>query len=241
MDCSAVLLVAVHDLPARALRQVPAEHQDEQPEHRADQKAQPPAQARVEHIEQDQRAQGAENRTQPIRSVDRDVDPAAVAGRDQLVDGGIDGRVFAADAHPGDEPGDVEERDPAGAGAEGQRGQPGPAQVHGHGDHEQLAAAQPVRQPAEEQRPDHLAEQVDGGDQTDGGRGQSERGRLGQRFGDRAGNGDLQAVEDPGDPECQHQPGVERRPGQPIEPGRNETANRLISRPGGHRDPSVTA
>ena len=47
----------------------------------------------------------------------------AEAGRDQLVDRRIDGSVFPADTHTGDEPGDVKEDDPARAIAQGECGE----------------------------------------------------------------------------------------------------------------------
>ena len=211
---------AVHDLPARAFRQVPPHQQDHQPQDRADQEGQPPAQAEVDGLEEDERAQRAEDRTGPVGAVDRDVDPAPEAGRDQFVDGRVDGGVFPADAHAGDEPGDVEEDDPARAVAQGERGQPAADQVHAQGDHEEVASAELVRQPPEEQRADHLAGQVHGGDEADRRRRQAERLGLGQRVGHRAGDGDLQPVEDPGHAQRDHHPGMERRPRQPVESGR---------------------
>ena len=42
-------------------------------------------------------------RTHPVAPVDREVDPAAVTRRDQLIDGRVDGRVLAADPGAGEE------------------------------------------------------------------------------------------------------------------------------------------
>jgi hypothetical protein len=44
----------------------------------------------------------------------------------------------------------------------------------------------------------------------------------------RAGDRDLQAVQDPRRAEPQHQPGMERRPSQPVQPRRYGTADRLL-------------
>ena len=78
----------------------------------------------------------------------------------------------------GDEPGDVQEDDPAGPGTRVSRGQAAADQVHPEGDHEQLAPAQPVRQPAEEQCAEDLADQVDRARCGDRGRGQVQRAGL---------------------------------------------------------------
>src|SRR5260370_6994149 len=62
---------------------------------------------------------------------------------------------------------------------------------------------------------------------------------LGQLAGHRAGDRDLQAVEDPRGAEPEYQPGVERRPAQPVQPGRDGAADRLLllfRRDGGHAE-----
>ncbi len=153
----------VHHLPARALRQVAPHHQDDQAEHRSDEEADPPGDGQAQRVEQDERAERAEDRAGPVGAVHRDVHPAPVAGRDQLVDGRVDGRVLTADAHSGDEPGRVEEQHPAGPVAQRQRGDAAADQVDAEGDHEQVAPPEPVGQPAEPERADHLAGQVHGG------------------------------------------------------------------------------
>ena len=76
---------------------------------------------------------------------------------DQLVDRGVDRGVLAADAQPGDEPEQPQEphrrRETGDAAAD---------QVDRQREDEQLLAAQSVGQPAEEQRADDLADEVDG-------------------------------------------------------------------------------
>ena len=80
------------------------------PEHRADQERGAPAEVAAEHrgVEQHDRADRADRGADPEAAVDDEIGPAAVARRDQLLDGGIDGGVFAADAGAGDEAADNE-------------------------------------------------------------------------------------------------------------------------------------
>ncbi len=56
-------------------------------------------------VEQHHRQQRAADATEPVAAVDRHIDAAALAGRDQLVDRGVDRAVLSADAHAGDETG----------------------------------------------------------------------------------------------------------------------------------------
>ena len=160
----------------------------------------------------------------PVGAVDREVDPAPVLRRDHLVDGRVDRGVLAADAHAGDDPGGVQEDDPVAA-AGRRRGEPAADQVDAEGDHEEVLAAELVGQLAEEQRPDDLADQVPPGDVGDRARAQVQRVVQGQVGPDVAGDGDLEAVEDPGDAERDDQPGMEPRPGQPVDPGRDQAAD----------------
>ena len=48
-----------------------------------------------------------------------------------------------------------------------ERGEPGAEQVQEQGDDEQPLAPEPVGQPPEDERADHLADEVDRGDQAD--------------------------------------------------------------------------
>ena len=183
-------------------------------------------------VEEDQAAEGAEDRACPVGAVDHDVDAAPVARRDELVDRGVDRRVLAADTHARDEPREVEVADPEGAVAEGERGEPAADQVHAQGDHEEVAAAELVGEPSEEQRADDLAREVDGGDEPCRGGGQRERLRVGQHVGDGAGDRDLQPVEDPRHAERDHHAGVEPRPREPVDPRRDEAAHHAGCRSG---------
>ena len=65
---------------------------------------------------------------------------------------------------------EIEEDQRERAVAPGQRGERVAGQVDAQGDDEQVLAAERVGQLAEEQRAEHLAEQVDGGDGADLGR-----------------------------------------------------------------------
>jgi hypothetical protein len=92
--------VAVRQEPARALRQQAAERPDERADRGTDEQADAPPdvdrdQAR---IEQDRLADGADDRAEPVRPVDREVGAPAIRGGDELVDRGVDGGVLAADA-----------------------------------------------------------------------------------------------------------------------------------------------
>ena len=226
-------LVAVHDLPPRALRQVPADEDDHQAQDRTEEERDAPADARLELVEEDEGAQRADDGPGPVGAVDHEVDAAPEAGGDQLVDRGVDGRVLAADAHAGDEPGRVQEGQRTEPVADRQRGQAAADQVDGQGDDEQLPAAEPVREAAEEQRPEDLTGQVDRRHQPDLSRAQTERVLAGELGGGGTGDGDLETVEDPGHPEGDDHPGVERGPGQPVDPRGDEAA--YGSRAGGRR------
>ena len=202
------LLPAVHDLPARALRQVAPDEDDHQREHRADQERDPPAPHGGDVVERHDCHDGAEEGAGPVGAVDGEVHPAAVLGGDHLVDRRVDRRVLTADAHARDDTRRVQEDKPVAAGRR-YGGQAAADQVDAERDHEQVLAPELVRQPAEEQGADDLADQVPPGDVGHGTRGHVERVVQRQVGADVAGDGDFEPVEDPGDPESYHQPCVE--------------------------------
>ncbi len=222
-----LLRPAVGEQPAGAFGEITPDEQDHDREYRTDQEAQPPAGVRRQRVEQQERGQRADDRSEPVAAVDPDVGASAVAGGHHLIDGRVDGRVLAADTGARDEAGGVEENEPAGP-FERQRREAGADQVDRQGPHEQLAASEFVRQPAEHQRSHDFADQVDGADRGCLRRGQVQRAGLGELAGHRAGDRDLQAVQDPGRAESQHQPGMERRPSQPVQPRRYGAADRLL-------------
>ncbi len=109
-DPLGLLLAAVDEQPARALGHVPAHEQDADAEDRAEAEGEAPAQVDREDVhEQHVGAERAERRAEPVGAVDDQVDAAAHARRDQLVDGGVDRGVLAADAGSGEEAADHEQ------------------------------------------------------------------------------------------------------------------------------------
>ena len=212
--------VAVGEQPARALRDVPPQVDDREAEDRADEEREAPADVLgdVVGVEQVEVGEGAEEGAEPVRAVDGDVDAAAVVRRDELVDGRVDRGVLAADAHAGDEPAHPEEPH-----VRREAGQARADEVDDERQDEQLAPPEPVGQAPERQRADDLSDEVDGAGQAHLRRRHPQR-LLEPRLGHDL---DLEAVEDPGDPEPDDHRPVELRPGQPVQPGRDQTAHRL--------------
>ena len=174
-----------------------------------------------------QRDERAEDRPGPVGAVDPDVDPAPVLRRHHLVDRRVDRRVLAADAHPGDEPGGVEEHQPAGVVAGDERRQPGAEQVQQQGDDQQPLAPELVRHPA--RTPAHRSARRPGRP-TRSARPRSRScpsvsGWVSTPVTELA-IGDLQAVEDPRRAKPGDHPSVERRPSEAVEPSRDRRANR---------------
>src|SRR5690606_34349944 len=219
-DAFGLVVTAVDQQPARALRDVPADQEDHQGEDGAQPEGEPPAEVGREdrRVERDDRQQGPADRAQPVAAVDEQAHAPPVVGGDQLVDGGVDGRVLAPDAEAGQE---AEEEEPPGV--EGERGQGGGAQVDREGDHEEFLAAPQVGEAAPEQGAGTGSGDVQGGgDAGDlaGGDGQAAAG-LGQAGGDVADDGDLEAVEDPHRAEADDDRPVPAGPGQAVQAGGN--------------------
>ena len=105
--------LAVDEHPARALGHVPPYEQDPDAEHGAEAEREPPPDVGGEDVlvEQHDRERGARRGAEPERAVDQQVDGAADPRRDQLVDGGVDRRVLAADAGAGEEAADREDQE----------------------------------------------------------------------------------------------------------------------------------
>src|SRR5215213_7399907 len=72
-------------------------------------------------VVQDERLRGAGRRAEPVRAVDDEVDRAADARRDELVDRRVDRGVLAPDAGAGEEPADREEQERPGEGGRRRR------------------------------------------------------------------------------------------------------------------------
>ena len=168
-------------------------------------------------IEQHDRDQRAERRADPEAAVDDEVELAAVARRDQFLDGRIDGGIFAADAAAGEE---TEQEE--GEAVPGEPGQRRRDEVDDDGGEEELLAAEPVGQPAEEQRADDRAEKIGAAGQADLGIRESKRRAFLQGRRDRTGERHFEPVENPGDPQRGDDQDVKTAPGQALEPRRNE-------------------
>jgi hypothetical protein len=149
---------AVRQQPARTFGHMAAHQQDGHRQHRTEQEAGTPAQLGPQHARvQQHQAQGrAERGADPEAAVDGQVDAAAHTRRDQLVDGRVDRGVFAADADAGDE---AAQRKTGKAG--GERGGDGGTHVDHQRQQEQALASQGIGQPAEHQRADHRAADVE--------------------------------------------------------------------------------
>ncbi len=232
-----LLALAVDELPAWALRHVPPHQQHPQAQDDAEGEAEPPADVLGEDagVQHHDGQQGAADRAEPVAAVDDEVDPAPVVGRDQLVDRGVDRRVLAADAEAGQE---AEEEEPPGL--EGDRGQRGRRQIDHQRDHEQLLAAVPVGQPAEEQRPRAGTRHVErGGEAGDlGGADVQAAAALGDAPRDVADDRDFQAVQDPDGAQADDDHPVPARPGQPVQAGGDGGGDRPGG--GGHRGRRVS-
>ncbi len=204
--------------PARRFRDPHPHQEDDDAKRGADQEGGAPAEVTAEHrrIEQHDRADRPDRGADPEAAVDHEVGPAAVARRDQLLDGGIDGGVFAADAGAGDEAADHERPQ-----IPGERGRGGGDEIDRERDEEQLLAAEAVGEPAEKQRAQHRAGDIGAGGDADVGVGELQDRAVLERARHRAGERHFQAVENPGDAERGDHQGMEAAPGQPVEPGGN--------------------
>ena len=106
--------------PTRALGHKATQHQNGKAEHAADSKTQPPSNVDGKQalIEQQRRDRRTSRRTDPETAVDDEIDATAVFRRDQFVDRGIHGRVFAADPHSGQHAKQGKAQEIPGAGAQ---------------------------------------------------------------------------------------------------------------------------
>jgi hypothetical protein len=190
-----LLLAAVDEQPARALRHVAAHQQDGEPDHGAGCEGEAPPYVGCEQggVEQEHRGDRADRGADPVAAVDREIDAPAVAGRDQLVDGGVDRGVLAADAGAGQE---AAEEEVPGLRCEG--GGHGGEQVEAQRHQEQPLAPVTVGQLTEQQCAEACSGDVDRRGRTDLGRVEIDAAaRLREPRRDRAHDRDLEAVEDP--------------------------------------------
>src|SRR5580765_857811 len=93
------------DQPARALRHVTADEQDGEAEDRSQAEGEAPAILGVYpgRIQKEDAHGGSQRGTDPEGAVDAEIDRAAHARGDELVDRRVDRGVFAADAEAGQE------------------------------------------------------------------------------------------------------------------------------------------
>jgi hypothetical protein len=96
----------------------------------------------------------------------------------KFLNGGIDRRVLAADAHPGEKAEQQETPEAEGERRGGSRGD-----VEREGDEEQFAPTETVGQPAKKQRPQHRAADIGAAGQADVGVGQVQDRAVFQRPG----------------------------------------------------------
>ena len=222
--------------PARAFRNPHPHHEHDEAEAGAGEIGEPPAEigADQRRIEQHDGADRAERGPDPEAAVDDEIGPAAIARRHQFLDRRIDRGVFAADPRAGEEP---EQR--VASDTPRQRGCGGRREIDRERDEEQFLAPDPVGQPAEAERAEHGAGEIGAVGKSDIEIRKMQRRAFLQRAGQRAGQRDFQPIQNPGDPERQHDAGVKSAPAQIIEPrgnaGFDDAIIVLLSRRGNGR------
>ena len=207
----------VKNQPAWTFRQrTPKEEHDER-EQRADEKCEAPPDVGLEtsRHQEDRRAQRAQHRSHPETAVDREVSAAPIAGRNELLDRGIDCRILAADAGPGEK---AEQRKGPEVGCKGRSRRCNRVDTQRH--EKKPLAAEPVGEPAEEQCTEHRPRKIGAGSGANLRVGQMEPGARLQRTRDGARERDLEPIENPCDPECDDDECVESRPAEAVEPRR---------------------
>ena len=213
-DLVGFLGAAVGHEPAGRFRDEAAEEEDDEADDAADDEGESPAVFGVDDVgvEDDDGADCAQGCAEPVAAVDDEVGEAPAPGRDEFLDGGVDGGVFTADAEAGDEAEGHEGGEVPGEAAGG-----GGDEVDEDGDGEELLAAEAVGEPAEEEGADDGAGEVGAGGCAELGLGEVEAGGGRDGAGEGADEGDLEAVEDPGYAEGCDDEGVEAAPWEAVE------------------------
>ena len=180
--------VTVGDQPARALWNPAAQDENNQPNRCADQERQPPAERGVDdvRIKQDGRATRRHGGANPKTSVDQKISPAAKACGNELLDGRVDGGVFAANAGTGEE----SKKDVAPRVPRQPRGSGG-GEIDRKRNREEFFAAQPIREPPEAKCAKNGTAEIKAAGQPHLRACQAERGTLRQFAGQRAGESDF--------------------------------------------------
>ena len=212
------LRLAMDHQPARAFRNPEPHQEDDEAEGSARKKRKPPAELGIDHlrVEQDDAQHRADRGADPEAAVDDEVGPAAIARRHQLLDRRIDRRVFAADARARHKAAQRE-----GGKIPGQRGRGGGDEVDRERHEEELLAADPIGEPAEEQGTEHGAREISAAGDADVGIAEAQRRAVLQRARERTGQRHLQSVEYPGDAEGSDDKRVKPAPAEPVETGGN--------------------
>ena len=222
--------MAMDHQPARTLRDPHSHQQHDEADGRANEIGHAPAEIGLDHggIEQDDGSDGAHRSPDPEAAIDDEIGPAAIARRHQLLDGRVDRGVFAADAGAGEETKQRVARN-----VPGQSGRGGCRQIDCQRDEEQFLAPDAIGQPAEAERTEHGAREIGGVGNTEIEIGEMQRRALLQRAGQRTSQGHLESVENPGDPEREHDAGMETAPRQRVKTRGNAGLDDTIGR--GHR------
>ena len=163
-DAFGFLGPAVRHQPARAFRNPVAQEEHDAAQHATEDEGEPPTplgrqNARIQH---EQGSGRADRGADPETAVDHEVGEAALAGGNQLLDGGVDGGVLAAD--PGTREKAEQRKGPE---AERSAGREGRGHVDQHGEAKQAFAPEHVCQIAEQQRAGDGASEIGGGSLSD--------------------------------------------------------------------------
>ena len=193
-DRFGLALPPVQQEPARALRHVSAQREYREAQEAPRDERDPPAPCRREdaRIEDDDRTNGTNRRADPEAAVDRQIDASTQPGRHEFLNGGIDRRIFAADAGTGEE---AQHRKRDEARRETRRNRR--ARIQPERDEEQPAASVTIGQRAENDRADDRAGDVHGSGVADLRGTEAEAGGPRERAGKRADERDFESIDDP--------------------------------------------
>ncbi len=182
---------------------------------------QPSSGLMTRRVEQHDRACRAQRAADPERAIDREVGAAAIARRDHLLNGRIDGAIFAADPRPRQQP---EQAETGEIPAESRRRRRD--EIKPERDEEQETAAEPVGHPAENKRAGDRADEVEARGEADVGIGKMQARAGFERAGNGAGERHFKPVEHPGHAEREDDQRMKPAPAQPVEPRRDAGLDR---------------
>src|SRR5437868_6558002 len=165
-------------------------------------------------IEKHNRGRRTHRSADPVGTVDHEIDATTHAGRDQLVDRGIDRCVFAADARASEH---TEER--IAGEVPGERGQRCCREINGNGNEKQFLPPEPIRSITEDQRTDYRANQIEGRTRADLRIRQAEGFAMSENRAKRASERYLQPIETPSRPQRADDEPMPSAPPPPAQPG----------------------